>query len=64
MARARLRSRALSTLDARKRQISVVFNFIDVFSKEYGLSPERRVELPIDLIPRATPISRTTYRMS
>lgn len=45
MARERPIDGALSSLDARERQITVVFDYIDVISEEYGLHPERHVKL-------------------
>nr|GEX26120.1 putative nucleotidyltransferase, ribonuclease H [Tanacetum cinerariifolium] len=43
----------------------VVRNFPDVFPDELpGLPPEREVELTIELIPGAQPISKASYRMA
>ena len=45
--------------------IPVVREFPDVFSDEVpGMPPLREVEFCIDLIPKATPISKAPYRMA
>ncbi|GJZ49567.1 putative nucleotidyltransferase, ribonuclease H [Tanacetum coccineum] len=45
--------------------ISVVRNFEDVFPKDLtGLPPQRQVEFRIDLIPGATPIAKSPYRLA
>jgi hypothetical protein len=36
----------------------------DVFKETPGLPPKRDIDLSINLMPRATPISKTPYRMS
>lgn len=41
---------ALATLDVKEEQITIVFDFQDVFSKEYDLLSKRSVELSIILI--------------
>lgn len=56
MIRARPIGGALTTLDVRERQISVLSNFINVFTEEYGLSLERNMELSIDQFLGATPV--------
>jgi hypothetical protein len=43
----------------------VVKDFSDVFLEELpGMPPDMEVEFVIDLLPRTTPISKWTYRMS
>ena len=45
--------------------ILIVQEFMDVFLDEIpGFPPRRDTVFTIDLIPRASPISRTPYRMS
>jgi hypothetical protein len=45
--------------------IRVVRDFPDVFREELpGMPPDREVEFVIDLLPRTTPISKRSYRMS
>ncbi|GKE84776.1 hypothetical protein Tco_1558518, partial [Tanacetum coccineum] len=45
--------------------ISVVRDFVDVFSEDLsGLPPQRQVEFRTDLIPRATPIAKSPYRLA
>jgi hypothetical protein len=45
--------------------IRVVRDFLDVFPEELlGMPPDREVEFVIDLLPRTTPISKWSYRMS
>jgi hypothetical protein len=45
--------------------ISVIEEFMDVFSEELpGMPPERGVEFYIDLIPGTTPIAKRPYRMA
>ncbi|GJZ72405.1 putative reverse transcriptase domain-containing protein [Tanacetum coccineum] len=45
--------------------ISVVREFVDVFLKDLpGLPPQRQVEFHIDLIPGATPIAKSPYRLA
>ncbi|GJS67171.1 putative reverse transcriptase domain-containing protein [Tanacetum coccineum] len=45
--------------------ISVVWDFVDVFSEDLsGLPPQRQVEFRIDLIPRATPVAKSPYRLA
>ncbi|GKA84257.1 putative reverse transcriptase domain-containing protein [Tanacetum coccineum] len=44
--------------------IFVVRDFVDVFSEDLlGLPPQRQVEFRIDLIPRATPVAKSPYRL-
>ena len=46
-------------------QVPVVREFLDVFPEELkNLPPEREVEFVIDLLPGATPLSKTPYRMA
>ncbi|GJY63874.1 putative reverse transcriptase domain-containing protein [Tanacetum coccineum] len=45
--------------------ISVVRDFVDVFSEDFlGLPPQRQVEFHIDLIPGATPVAKSPYRLA
>jgi hypothetical protein len=45
--------------------LSVVREFVDVFSEELpGMPPERELEFSVHLKPRTEPIARTPYRMS
>jgi hypothetical protein len=45
--------------------IKVVSEFPDVFPKDLpGMTPERKVEFAIELIPRTAPISKRDYRVS
>ncbi|GKA96275.1 hypothetical protein Tco_0818370 [Tanacetum coccineum] len=45
--------------------ISVVRDFTDVFSKDLlGLPPQRQVEFRIDLVPGATPVAKSPYRLA
>ena len=57
-------------LDSRRAQvnlenISVIMEFLDVFSEELpGLPPEREIDLVIKVLPGIVPISRATNRMA
>ncbi|GKA76887.1 putative reverse transcriptase domain-containing protein [Tanacetum coccineum] len=45
--------------------VLVVNEFLDVFPEDFpGIPPERQVEFQIDLIPSATPIAKTLYRLA
>ncbi|GJZ28928.1 hypothetical protein Tco_0573575 [Tanacetum coccineum] len=45
--------------------VPIVNEFLDVFPEELlGIPPERQVEFRIDLIPGATPIAKTPYRLA
>ncbi|GKA20027.1 putative reverse transcriptase domain-containing protein [Tanacetum coccineum] len=45
--------------------IPIVRDFTDVFLEDVlGLPPQRQVELRIDLIPRATPVAKSPYRLA
>ncbi|GJY31379.1 putative reverse transcriptase domain-containing protein [Tanacetum coccineum] len=45
--------------------ISVVRDFVDVFPEDLsGLPPQRQVEFRIDLIPGATPVAKSPYRLA
>jgi hypothetical protein len=45
--------------------ISIVREFPDVFPEELpGLSPEREVEVTIDILPGVSPIAQPPYRMA
>ncbi|GJY81295.1 hypothetical protein Tco_0494046 [Tanacetum coccineum] len=47
------------------KDVPVVNEFLDVFPKDLpGIPPERKVEFRIDLIPGATPIVKTPYRLA
>nr|GFB30357.1 hypothetical protein [Tanacetum cinerariifolium] len=47
------------------KDIPVVNEFLNVFPEDLsGIPPERQVEFQIDLIPRATPIVKTSYRLA
>ncbi|GKA23773.1 hypothetical protein Tco_0709806 [Tanacetum coccineum] len=47
------------------KDIPVVRNFPGVFSEDLSrLPPSREVEFPIDLIPEATPIAKSPYRLA
>ncbi|GJV71914.1 reverse transcriptase domain-containing protein [Tanacetum coccineum] len=51
--------------EKRLEDIPVVKEFSDVFPKDLpGLPPIRQVEFQIDLIPGATPVARTPYRLA
>nr|GEV40092.1 putative reverse transcriptase domain-containing protein [Tanacetum cinerariifolium] len=51
--------------DKRLEDIPVVREFQDVFPEDLpGLPPVRQVEFQIDLIPGATPVARTPYRLA
>ena len=50
---------------AQIERVSIVREFSDVFLEELvALPPEREVEFVIDLMPEATPISKTPYQMA
>ncbi|GKA96560.1 putative reverse transcriptase domain-containing protein [Tanacetum coccineum] len=45
--------------------ISVVRDLVEVFSEDLlGLTPQRQVEFRIDLVPGATPVVKSTYRLA
>ncbi|GJS00188.1 putative reverse transcriptase domain-containing protein [Tanacetum coccineum] len=45
--------------------ISVVWDFVVVFPDDLsGLPPQRQVEFHIDLVPRATPVAKSPYRLA
>ncbi|GKD44737.1 putative reverse transcriptase domain-containing protein [Tanacetum coccineum] len=45
--------------------IPIVRNFEDVFSENLsGLLPQQQIEFRIDLIPRATPVAKSPYRLA
>ncbi|GJS37472.1 putative reverse transcriptase domain-containing protein, partial [Tanacetum coccineum] len=45
--------------------ISVVRDFVDVFPEDLsGLLPQRQVEFRIDLVPGATPVAKSPYRLA
>ncbi|GJX13527.1 putative reverse transcriptase domain-containing protein [Tanacetum coccineum] len=51
--------------EKRLEDIPVVKEFLDVFPEDLpGLLPVHQVEFQIDLIPRATPVARTPYRLA
>jgi hypothetical protein len=43
---------------------TVLQEFKDVFQEIPGFPPKREIYFSIDLVPRATPVSKTPYRMS
>ena len=46
-------------------QVAIVWEFSDVFPEELEtLPPEREIEFGIELLPVATPLSKTLYRMA
>jgi hypothetical protein len=42
---------------------TVLRDFEDVFREVLGLPPKRDIDFFIDLVPRATPVSKTPYKM-
>ncbi|GKG54036.1 hypothetical protein Tco_0557559, partial [Tanacetum coccineum] len=45
--------------------MSIVRNFEDVFLEDLtGLPPQRQVKFRIDLVPGATPITKSLYRLA
>nr|GEU37600.1 putative reverse transcriptase domain-containing protein [Tanacetum cinerariifolium] len=51
--------------EKRLEDIPVVKEFSDIFPEDLpGLLPVRQVEFQIDLIPRASPVARTPYRLA
>ncbi|GJY24797.1 putative reverse transcriptase domain-containing protein [Tanacetum coccineum] len=45
--------------------ISIVWDFVDVFPEDLsGLPPQRQVEFRLDLIPGATPVAKSPYRLA
>ncbi|GJY58565.1 hypothetical protein Tco_0458457 [Tanacetum coccineum] len=45
--------------------IYVVRDFVDVFPEDLsGLPPQRQVKFCIDLVPRATPVAKSPYRLA
>jgi hypothetical protein len=42
----------------------VLREFEDVFQEITGFPPKREIDFSIDLVPRATPVSKTPYKMS
>ncbi|GJT26596.1 putative reverse transcriptase domain-containing protein [Tanacetum coccineum] len=45
--------------------ISIVRDFVEVFPEDLlGLSPQRQVEFPIDLVSGATPVTKSPYRLA
>ncbi|GJZ57196.1 putative reverse transcriptase domain-containing protein [Tanacetum coccineum] len=51
--------------DKKQEEIVVVSDFSEVFSDDLsGLPPIREIEFRIELIPRATPIAKSPYRLS
>ncbi|GJT47900.1 reverse transcriptase domain-containing protein [Tanacetum coccineum] len=51
--------------EKRLEDISVVKEFLDVFPEDLpGIPPVRQVEFQIDLIPRASPVAQTPYRLA
>ncbi|GKF95276.1 hypothetical protein Tco_0288011, partial [Tanacetum coccineum] len=51
--------------EPRISDIPVVRDFTDVFSEDLlGLPPQRQVDFCIDLVPRATPVVKSPYRLA
>ncbi|GJT50633.1 putative reverse transcriptase domain-containing protein [Tanacetum coccineum] len=51
--------------EPRISDIPVVRDFADVFPEDLtGLPPQRQVEFRIDLVPRATPVAKSPYRLA
>ncbi|GKC18805.1 putative reverse transcriptase domain-containing protein [Tanacetum coccineum] len=51
--------------EPRISDISVVRDFTNMFSEDLlGLPPQRQVEFCIDLVPRATPVAKSPYRLA
>ena len=47
------------------KNIPIVIDFPDIFPEELpGLPPQRQVEFRIDLVPGATPIAKSPYRLA
>ena len=47
------------------RDIPVACDFPDVFPEDLpGISPDRQVKFHIDLVPGATPIAKSPYRLA
>jgi hypothetical protein len=38
-------------------------DFKDIFREIHGFTPKRDIDFPIELVPRAYPVSKTPYRM-
>ncbi|GJS66030.1 putative reverse transcriptase domain-containing protein [Tanacetum coccineum] len=61
-------AKALSNVKVDEPQLSDIFvvrDFVEVFSKDLsGLPPQRQVEFRIDLVPGATPIAKSPYRLA
>ncbi|GJV50385.1 putative reverse transcriptase domain-containing protein [Tanacetum coccineum] len=61
-------AKALSNVkvdEPKMSDISVVRDFVEVFPEDLsGLPPQRQVEFRIDLIPRATPVAKSPYRLA
>ncbi|GKA17212.1 hypothetical protein Tco_0697049 [Tanacetum coccineum] len=51
--------------ELKEGDIFVVRDFVDVFLEDLsGLPPQRQVEFHIDLIPGATPVAKSPYRLA
>ncbi|GKG01712.1 hypothetical protein Tco_0306417 [Tanacetum coccineum] len=51
--------------ESKLSDILIVRDFPEVFSEDLlGLPPQRQVEFRIDLVPRATPIAKSPYRLA
>ncbi|GKF41392.1 hypothetical protein Tco_0124734 [Tanacetum coccineum] len=61
-------ARALSNMkvdEPKLSDISIVRDFVKVFPEDLlGLPPQRQVEFCIDLIPGATPVAKSPYRLA
>ncbi|GKE48369.1 putative reverse transcriptase domain-containing protein, partial [Tanacetum coccineum] len=51
--------------DKKQEEVVVVRDFLEVFPDDlYGLSPIREIKFRIELIPEATPVAKSLYRLS
>ena len=51
--------------DLSSKQVPIVQEFVDVFTKNLsGLPPDREIEFTIDLVPGTAPISKAPYHMT
>ncbi|GJY95668.1 putative reverse transcriptase domain-containing protein [Tanacetum coccineum] len=61
-------AKALSNMkvdEPKLSDISVVRDFVEVFSEDLlGLPPQRQVKFRIDLVPGATPVAKSPYRLA
>ncbi|GKD73488.1 hypothetical protein Tco_1331770 [Tanacetum coccineum] len=61
-------AKALSNVKVDKPEFSDIFvvrDFVEVFPEDFsGLSPQQQVEFRIDLVPGATPVAKSPYRIA